>query len=207
MIKIETIDNLREALLSDHLTGAFHKPVKEFVKSKDIIRPENRDEYVLPLEDGQTLHFQLNQGFICFKGYYIQPEKHLVFHRLGNLPASLYYLGNGQLNTTSWFVNGHPQRDHSMQPVTVDRRSGNYWTFQYASTDDHFFEMSHIIYDTTGKGRVIDMLARQKGSNISHKEIKVRFPFVADVSYEDCYDLSKNIFTDDQVTLLRMIDI
>lgn len=209
MLLITNIDDLKECLLSVEKTGRFVTPVQEFVKSGAIIKPENRNEYIYMLDDLHTVCFQLSGDIISFKGFQKKPEKHYIFHRLNNLPCSLFYLKNGNLNTTSWYVDGIAVRDNPMQPVVVDRRDGDYWTFQYATTDDRFFEMSHIIYDkrTKGSWRVIDMLARQRGKNINFKEIKKLFPFVEDITFDDCYDLSKNIFTADQVTLMRMIDI
>jgi hypothetical protein len=209
MLLINTIDQLKECLLSVEQTGRFVTPVKEFVKAGQIIKPENRNEYIYVLDDLHTIYFQLSEDLIVFKGFQIKPEKHYIFHRLDNLPCSLFYLKNGNLNTTSWYVNGIAVRDNPMQPVVVDRRDGDFWTFQYATSDDGCFEMSHIIYDKRKKGewRVMDMLARRRGQNMNFKEIKKQFPFVEDITFEDCYDLSKNIFTADQVTLMRMIDI
>lgn len=209
MILINTIEQLKECLLSVEKTGRFITPVQQFVQSGAIIKHETRNEYVYFLDDFQTIYFQLSEDLIVFKGFQIKPEKHYIMHRLDNLPCSLFYLKNGNLNTTSWYVNGIAVRDNPMQPVVVDRRDGDFWTFQYANTDDGFFEMSHIIFDKRKKGnwRVIDMLARQRGENINFKTIKKQFPIVENITFEDCYDLSINIFTDDQITLMRMIDI
>lgn len=209
MILITTIEDLKECLLSVEQTGRFITPLNDFVKSKAIVKPENRAEYIYALDDSQTIHFQVNQDIITFKGFNIKPEKHYKQHRLNNLPATMFYLKNGTLNTTTWFVDGVPVRDNPMQPVVVDRRDGDFWTFQYAKPDDGYFELSHIIYDNRKKneGRVMDMMLRKRQHQMSLKEIKKEFPFVDAITFEDCYDLSVNIFTADQVTLMRMIDI
>lgn len=209
MLLINTIDELKDCLFSVEQTGRFITPVQEFVKSGEIIKPENRSEYIYVLDNLQTIHFQLSEDLIVFKGFHIKREKNYTLHRLNDLPATMFYLKNGMLNTTSWYVNSNAVRDNPMKPVLVDRREGDYWTFQYAGSNDGCFEMSHIIYDKRKKGewRVMDMLARRRGQNMNFKEIKKQFPFVESITFDDCYDLSTNIFTADQVTLMRMIDI
>lgn len=208
MLLITNIDELKECLIAVETTGRFVTPIQDFIKSGAITKPENRAEYIYFIDDLHSIHFQVNGDIIVFKGFYIKPEKHYTLHRLNNLPATMFYR-NGVLNTTSWCVNSIAVRDNPMQPVVVDRRDGDYWTFQYAKVDDGFFEISHIIYDKRKKGewRVMDMLARHRGQNINFKEIKKRYPFVEDITFEDCYDLSINIFTADQITLMRMVDI
>jgi len=209
MLHIKNIAQLKECLLSDKLTGLFITPVEEFVKSGDIIKYDNRAEYFYQLDDVSFIKFQISQNVIVFKGYCIKPEKHYVYHRLNNKPATLFYLKNGELNTTSWFINGSSVREHPMQPVMVEHCDGDYWKFQYAKTEDEFFEISYIIFDKkkTGTLKILDMLVRYRGENLNLKHIKKRYPFIEDLTFEDCYDLSINIFTDDQITLMRMIDI
>lgn len=69
------------------------------------------------------------------------------------------------------------------------------------------FLISSMTIAKKNEGRVMDMMLRKRQHQMSLKEIKKEFPFVDAITFEDCYDLSVNIFTADQVTLMRMIDI
>lgn len=209
MILINNFSDLQSCLLSDTMTGRFVTPVSDFVKSGEITKVDNRAEFLYAIDDLHTINFQLNEDIITFKGYNIKEDNRLMFHRPNNLPATLYFLKNGKLNSTSWFVHGNSVREHPMQPIKVQHNMNSVTSFQYAQTNDHFFEMSHLIYDKSGKGpgRLIDMMGRIKGVNVNCKQLKELFALTTDVTFDDCYDLSKNIFTDDQITLLRMIEI
>jgi hypothetical protein len=210
MLHIRTIEQLKECLFSDKVTGIFITPVQDFVKSGDIIKPENRSEYYLKLDDLHSINFQISENIIVFKGYNIKVDKRYVYHRPDNLPATFFFLKNGDLNTVQWFFHGHARRDHFLQPVSIDRKNDRMFTFQYSKSEDGFFEASYIIFDKgtkNCKGKVIDLMFRQRGVNINAKSAKTIFPAVTDISFEDCYDLSKRIITDDELLVYRMASI
>lgn len=209
MLHIRNIAQLKECLFSDKQTGIFITPIQDFIKDGHISKLENRTEYCLDLGHNETLQFQVSENIITFKGYYTRPEKNIVHHRENNLPAAMSYFKNGEINTYRWFVNGISVRQHYLEPIETSRSTTGIWSFKYAKSDDGFLEISYIIYDKggQGKGRLIDMMLRQRGINISFKQAKKIYPFIENIGFDDCHDLSKRIFTDDEITVLRMIDI
>mgnify|MGYP006181853831 CR=1 FL=1 len=81
MLHIETIDQLKACLLSDTSTGLFITPVQTFVKSGELIKYENRAEYLYPLDE-VTFIKTTGQSALAFNGKEL-PGHNKHYHKDG----------------------------------------------------------------------------------------------------------------------------
>lgn len=210
MIFIKDLDSLKEALMTDNKSGRFIKPIKEFIKEGILLEVDNRKCYRLNLDDNadEMIEFQIKSDQISFKSYQKKIKGRYNYHRDNDLPANITYNDNGDAYYFQWFINGYARRDHIMKPIKIENKNG-IWQFfyKYDISETCLFAVDYIHYNQSIKeNKVIKVGIEYKYSYFEHNLIKARtiIPEIDKLTFEDCFDLSKNIFTADYITLLEM---
>jgi hypothetical protein len=214
MIEIKDIASLKEALTTDSQSGLFVKPLKEFIKEGIVMDSGTRPEYRYPLDEdaNEILLFQVKKSVITFKSYMKKINENYQYHRSNDLPATITYNDNGYPFFYQWFIEGYKCRDNVMKPITVENNGDEFWHFkyQYDISETHLLAVANITYiHSKRQDKLRDIAIECNGTYIDYnlEKAKRMVPEIDDIKFEDCFDLSKNIFTEDYITVIEMANI
>lgn len=143
-----------------------------------------------------------------------------VIARKDSLPTTIHYDKKGNIAITEWlYVNGWG-RDDRFTPTKIDymfklNKMKNVYMFTYGRVNKKEMDkdlnynnvsISYIIYNLSTDS-VIDASFNYCGKKMNLREMSQHFPNLMNMNLDDCYDMSKNVFTDDLVTLVDMLNI
>jgi hypothetical protein len=165
------------------------------------------------------LVYRHNTKQINFKEFHSDDECTVVY-RKESLPTTIHYDEKGNIKIKEWFYKIGWGRDNRFTPSKIDymfklHKIKNLHMFTYSRVNKKEMDkdlnynnvfINYIIYNTAIDS-VIDASFHYCGKKLNLREMSEHFPNLVNMNLDDCYDMSKRIFTDDLVILVDMMNI
>lgn len=210
-----TINNLHqlETCLNSMETGCFLIPVDSLL-CENLLKIDKKCLYEYYCDNGSVIQFHVRDNIIIKKTYHIIDDfDNLILHR-DTLPASINYLNSGHIFLLNWHTNGNHRRDNDLKPITVKYlyrvsdsldidENPESVQFNYTGWSD-LIMVRYITFNLTAN-KINNLNIIYKRQTYFENNIQEVFPFIFETKFEDCYDLSINVFSKQNLDLVEII--
>lgn len=200
MIIIKDKDTLLKALFSIDEQGVF-EDINYFLDNKIISCSKDYYEYFYNKTD--SIRFFLKKNTIICISFLKYNSNRLVGHRDNDLPALITFGKRDEVLTKQWFFNGEPYRDSIFKPSSIEKTGEQDYIFSYNIDKKSIISVSYVLV----KNNTINGKFLINNQTIELSKLVELFPDIPELTLEDCYDLSQNIFTPELVHLYMMLHI
>lgn len=201
MIIIKDKDTLIKALFSIDEQGIF-KDINYFLDEKIIRHVSAYYEY--KINDSESINFDIKKNKITSITFVQFNSNKILIHRSNDLPAVIDFEKSGEILLEQWFFNGNPWRENIFKPTSIEKSGESDYVFSYRIDKNSIISVSYILI----KNHIlIDGQFIINNNKVGLAALKQLIPDLTEITLNDCYDLSENIFTPELVNLYKMLYI
>lgn len=202
MIIIKDKETLIKALFSVDEQGIF-EDINYFLDNKIIIScSKNYYEYVI--NKTESIRFFIKKNLIICISFLKYNSNQLVGYRDNDLPALITFGKTDEVLAKQWFFNGEPYRDSIFKPISIEKTGEQDYIFNYNIDKKSIISVSYVLVKNN---TIINGKFFINNQTVELSKLIELFPDLPEITFDDCYDLSVNIFTPELVNLYRMLYI
>jgi len=201
MIIIKDKETLLNALFSVDEQGVFES-INYFLDEEIIRHVSTYYEY--KINDSDSINFDIKKNKIMSITFVQFNSNKILIHRSNDLPAVIDFEKSGEVLLKQWFFNGDPYRKNIFTPTSIEKVGISDYIFNYSIQKKSIISVSYLLIKNN---TLIDGQFLVNNKTVGLPALKQLIPDHPEITLNDCYDLSENIFTPELVNLYRMLYI